>query len=268
MASKKRNVEASLVFNLAQLEIDNNKLSTTNISNTEGESETWFWNKSANESNSDTKKEGDKKEEKGKDNKSNLEIEKPSIESAVNPKIEIKWNKKGENKLYGVYRNGSISTLRRVWKTALKLDKQASKTYNIRELWQQNIDLSRISTVNSQIELVQVPESQPNNNISSGFLSSKIPYGSISLLSSQETIKNQWTVALKDLNKLLRLVTKQEKKYKTRFSTYSNFYRRYIMVQLFLQSQYTFQPTQRRQNISCNIAWLFEKEGPIPRNIV
>lgn len=48
LSSKKRKVEASLVLNSAQLEIDDDKLSITDTSDTEGESGTWFWNESAN----------------------------------------------------------------------------------------------------------------------------------------------------------------------------------------------------------------------------
>ena len=70
MPSKKRKVETSLVLNSAQLEIDDDKLSTTDRSDTEGESGTWFWNESANESDLNTEDEGDKGEEEGEDNRS------------------------------------------------------------------------------------------------------------------------------------------------------------------------------------------------------
>lgn len=49
-----------------------------------------------------------------KDNESNLETEEPRTERAVSPEIEIKWIKEGEDKLRGVYRNGSILTAKRV----------------------------------------------------------------------------------------------------------------------------------------------------------
>ncbi len=52
-AKKKRRCEVNLVTDPAQLEMDNDKLSTTDTSDTEGESETWFWNESANEDDSD-----------------------------------------------------------------------------------------------------------------------------------------------------------------------------------------------------------------------
>ena len=54
---KKRRSEASLLSTSDQREIDVNKLSTTNTSNTEGDSGTWFWNENANESDSDSEEE-------------------------------------------------------------------------------------------------------------------------------------------------------------------------------------------------------------------
>ena len=129
--------------------------------------------------------------------------------------------------------------LKRQRKSARELEKQASKTYDIRALWQRNLDLGMISFADSQGGLVQVPESQPNNSESSPSSVSKIPRGGTSLLSTQQTLKIQRTEALKDLNKLLKLVTEQEKKYGTRLSPHSNYYRRHIMVQQFLQYQST-----------------------------
>ena len=120
---KKRKVEASLVLNLVQLEIDDNKLSITDISDTKGESGTWFWNESANESGLHTKEEGDKGEEEGEDNKSNPEIEELSIEKAVSSEVKMRWNEEGEDKLCGAYGNGLTSTLRKAQKAALELEK-------------------------------------------------------------------------------------------------------------------------------------------------
>ena len=53
---KKRRSEASLYPTLDHCKIDDNKLSTTNTSNTKDDSRTWFWNKSVNESDLDSKK--------------------------------------------------------------------------------------------------------------------------------------------------------------------------------------------------------------------
>lgn len=94
-------------------ETEDDKLSTTDTSDMEDESGTWFWNESANESNLDTE-EGKKDDE----NKSDLEVEESRT---VNPEVlkkEIKWNKEGENKLRGIYGNGSRSSSKRQRKSA------------------------------------------------------------------------------------------------------------------------------------------------------
>ena len=54
-ACKMRKSETSSIIN-AHLEIQDDKLSTADTRDTEGESETWFWNDSANESGSDAEK--------------------------------------------------------------------------------------------------------------------------------------------------------------------------------------------------------------------
>ena len=115
---------------------------------------------------------------------------------------KIKWDKEGEDKFCGAYGNGSRSTSRRERKSTKELEKQASKTYDIKALWQRNIELGMASTANSQVGLGQVAESQPIDNVSPLSLSD-LPRGSASL-SNQQVLKNQRTEALKDLNKLLK----------------------------------------------------------------
>lgn len=90
LSSKKRKVEVSLVFNLAQLKIDDDKLNTTDISDIKGKSGTWFWNENPNESDSDIKKERNKGKKEGENNKSNPKIEKFSTKRIVSPEVEIK----------------------------------------------------------------------------------------------------------------------------------------------------------------------------------
>lgn len=126
-----------------------------------------------------------------------------------------------------------MSTLRRVQKAALELEKQASTISDIRELWQRKIDLGKIFGANNQVGLGQVPESQPNNSVSSPYSPSKNLRGGASLLADQETLKNQRIEISKNLNNFLRLVIEQGKKYETRLLPHSNFYRRYLMVQQF-----------------------------------
>lgn len=261
-ACKKRKSEANLVLN-AHPEIEDDKLSTADTSDTEDESGTWFWNESAKESGSYTKEEEDDDE-----NESDLEVEESRAVSPEVPKKEIKWNKKGESKLCEVYGIGSRSSSKRQRKSARELEEQATKTYDNRALLQRNRNLGMISPANSQVRLGQPPEPQPDDSISSPSPLSKIARGGISLLSNQETLKSQRTEALKDLNKLLKLVTEQDKKYDTRLSPHSDFYCRHIMVQQFLQSQLTPQPSQRRRTLSLNVARAFGRSNPTARNIV
>lgn len=94
-----------MVLNI-HFEIEDNKLNTTGTSNTEGEFKIWFWNKSANKSNSDIKEEENKDKKEKNENKeekdNNQKKKKFKTQKTVNldvPKIEIKWNKQRENKL-------------------------------------------------------------------------------------------------------------------------------------------------------------------------
>ncbi len=135
-AKKKRRCEVNLVTDPAQLEIDNDKLSTTDTSDTEGESRTWFWNESANEDDSDTEEGGEEE-----DKESNSDIDEV--------RTQMKWNEEGDDKLRGAYGNGSRSTSRREQKSTRQLDKKASKTYNIWGLWQLNIELVMAFIANS-----------------------------------------------------------------------------------------------------------------------
>ena len=113
-----------------------------------------------------------------------------------------------------------------------------------------------------------MPESQPNNSESSPSSLSKIPRGGTPLLSKQQTLKSQRTESLKHLNKLLKLVTEQEKKYGTRLLPHSNYYRRHTIVQQFLQSQLTSKPRPTRHALSHNVAQAFGRSSPKARLIV
>ena len=102
---KKRRLEARSVPTIrSQSKIDDDKLSTIDTTDTEEEEETWFWNESANETNSDTEEDGDDVD--GLD----LDLEESRTERAVSPgacKTQIKWKKEGEDKLRGTYGKGS-----------------------------------------------------------------------------------------------------------------------------------------------------------------
>ena len=253
---KKRRLEPSSLLNSVQLNIDEDKLSTTDTSDNESESAgTWFWNESANETDSDSEEEdgGDVDEE-------DLEEEQPKMERAVGPKIskvELKWNRKGEHSLRGGYGKGSRSTQMLYNKSARELREEASKTYNIQALWQRRQDLGMISQSNSQVELEQPRELQPNDGVSSISSLSQIPRGCLASLSKQQPCKNNGMKALKDLTRLVELVTKQEKKYEGRLSPHSNFYRQQLMVQQFFQTQLKTQLSQTRRDLSLTVSHEF-----------
>lgn len=84
---KKRRSEASSVLNSTKLEIDDDKLSTADTSDTEGKSRTRFWNESANEIDSDAEEGGDKEKEDLDENELDLDIEKPRTKRAVSPEV-------------------------------------------------------------------------------------------------------------------------------------------------------------------------------------
>lgn len=120
---KKRKLEQSHQFSTEQSRIDDNKLCTSDTGNT-GDTEadtdeegTWFWSKSAHESESDSECSGDSDEE------GDLAPEKSRTEQKAplqkQPK-EIKWNKEGEENLRGVYGQGSVATFYRKNKAASK----------------------------------------------------------------------------------------------------------------------------------------------------
>ena len=80
-------------------------------------------------------------------------------------------------------------------KSARKLIKKVSKTYNIHTLWQQNQKLGIISQPNSQIELEKPEALQLNDSISFIPLLSQILFGCLPFFSQQQPSKmNQMEV--------------------------------------------------------------------------
>lgn len=69
-----------------------------------------------------------------------------------------------------------------------------------------------------------------------------------------QSLKEQQIEALKDLSRLIELVTEQKKKYRDRLSPNSNYYQRHVMVQQFLQTQIKSQSSQTRRGLSLSIA--------------
>lgn len=139
--------------------IDSNDSDDSNDS----KSATWFWNMSANKSESESDEGGQ------------LDEDEPDFESRTEAAKEISWNKEGENKLRGIYGGGSVSSARRQKLAAKKLEKEASKTYNIKALWQRNRDLGLNSKANTPASgLVESLESAPGEETNSAHLLSDV----------------------------------------------------------------------------------------------
>lgn len=97
---KKRRSEASLVSKSAQLEIDDSKLNTTDISDMKDEPGTRL-----------CKREGKNVVDEG-----DLELEQSRTDRAASPadrKMEIKWKREGENQIRGSYGNWSRTSQKR-----------------------------------------------------------------------------------------------------------------------------------------------------------
>ena len=217
---KKRRQEASSVHNLLQQpSVHNDKPNTidTSPADTSDEEEiaTWFWNESADETDSDEEEE-DVEDVDGK----NLEGQ-SKTEQAISHKasqVELKWKKEGENNLCGGYGKGLKRTQMRHNKLAQDLEKEASKIYNIQAIWQQSRDLGITFRVNSPAALEKSGESSPINSESSTLSLFQIPRGCSPPLSQQQIERNQRVEALKDFTRLLNLVTEQEQKISTSYS--------------------------------------------------
>ena len=73
---------------------------------------------------------------------------------------------------------------------------------------------------------------------------------------------------MKNLERLIDLVTEQEKKYGYRLSPQSNYYQRHLMVKHFLLSQQKKLPGQTRQDLALFVASTFNRGQTTARNII
>lgn len=209
----------------------------------------WFWNESANESESDSEDEGhsDIDEEPLES-----DAEQSKTEDELPKGINLKWNREGENKLKGpgAYGKGSRSTDKRQRKLIKAMKKAASQTPHIGALFQRQLEMAASKSSDPLSSLSQLPRS------------SSAPKSKIQLRIEQRL------EASKDLTRLLNLVTEQEKKYGERLLPYSNFHRRHLMVQHFLNTQETTRPSQPRKVTSLSTARCFKRGHGTARNIV
>ena len=148
------------------------------------------------------------------------------------------------------------------------LEKEASKCYNIGALWQRNRDLGLISPGNVQSELEKNTKSGIDEDKNVAHPLSQVPLGGSTSSPNQLSFTERRILALQEITKLLELVTEQEKNNEDRLSPHSNFYRRHIMVQQFLQIQLKTKPSPTHRQFALNIACSFGKRHIIRRNII
>lgn len=91
-------------------------------------------------------------------------------------------------------------------------------------LWRRNQGLGLIPEANTQPGLAKDCQSSPSCKIDPLYLLSQVSSGYALPQSSQQIEQEHCTIALKDMTRLIELVTEQENKYKQRFSPHSNFY--------------------------------------------
>ena len=97
---------------------------------------------------------------------------------------------------------------------------------------------------------------------------SQVPPGGSTPQPDQLSFKEERVLALQEITRLLEFVTEQEKKYEDKLSLHSNFYRRHVMFQQFLQIQLKTKPSPTWKELSLNIARFFDRGHNTGRNIV
>ena len=123
---KKRRLEASRLPKPVQLQSDDDNNDT---SDTEGESGTWYWNESANESCSDTEEEGYSDVEEDDEIKTGefeTKIEESRTQEEATQDVSLRWNRDEESSLHGRYGKESKSFSQRHRKLAQEFKREAS----------------------------------------------------------------------------------------------------------------------------------------------
>ena len=114
---------------------------------------------------------------------------------------------------------------------------------------------------------VQVTDGQQNSQ-EKGDLNNTAQSACPLPVSQKEILIELRIQALKNLERPMDLVTKQEKKYGYRLSPQSNFYQQYLMVKHFVSSQKKKLQGQTRRGLALFVASTFNKGQTTARNIV
>ena len=184
----------------------------------------------------------------------------PSL-PALRP-AELSWNKAGEAKLRGAWGKGSSATEERKKRNVREYQRQASQSYNLSDMFAKSREkIARLE----QTRLEEGP-----GNIKSPIETEVIPISSACplLLIFQKEQKEIRATGLVSLERLLSLVTEQDKKYGYKLSPQSNFFQRHIMVKQFLSIQTRKIPGQTRQQLAGSVVASFNQGHTTAQNIV
>ena len=185
----------------------------------------WYWHDSSDDDYSDSDKESAGEGEEEEEERTQSGSQFPTAEPAV-----LGWDGEGEAKLRGIWGKGSQSMEERKQRNAREFQKQAAQCYHIGGMFkkaQEKADQRRKTQV-------QATDGQHNNQEKSDLNNTAQP--ACSLPASQKEVLIELRIqALKNLERLMDLVTEQEKKYSSRLSPQSNYYQRHLMVNIFYQ---------------------------------
>ena len=206
----------------------------------------------------------DSSEEEGGEEGWESDEEEPIISPSL-PSLrpaELSWNRAGEAKLRGVWGKGSSATEERKKRNAREYQRQASQSYNLSDMFAK----SREKT--ARLKQIRLEERPGDIELPKKIEDIPIPPACPPHLTSQEQQKEMRAKGLVSLEKLLSLVTKQDKKYGYRLSPQSNFFQRHFMVKQFLSIQTRKLLSQTRRQLVIYVAASFSQGQTSAQNII
>ena len=162
----------------------------------------------------------------------------------------------------GAWGKRSSATEERRKRNAREYQRQASQSYNLSDMFAKSREKA------ARLEQTRLEEGPENMEL---LIEAKvIPISSACLLPLifQEQQRELHASSLVSLNKLLSLVTEQDKKYSYRLLPQLNFFQRHVMVKQFLSIQTRKIPGQTRQELARSVAASFNQGYTIAQNIV
>ena len=168
--------------------------------------------------------------------------------------VVLGWDAEGQAKLRDIWGKKSRSTEERKQRNAREFQRQAVQYFHIGGMFkkaQEKADQRRETDV-------QVTDGQRNGQEKSD-LNNPVQPACFLPVSQKQVLTELRIQALKNLERLMDLVTEQEKKYGYRLSPQSNFYQRHLMVKHFLSYQKRRLLGQTRRNFASSVAATFNR---------